>query len=88
MTIRKRLAHSNIAMLVIPLLTAAVLALLDGVAQDETSRTRYLWTICAKEGQIETLANRLFEFARLDVSGYPAQLEPVTLPLAKEDGHG
>ena len=42
MTIRKRLAHSNIAMLVIPLL--------DGVAQDETSRTRYLWTICAKEG--------------------------------------
>ena len=77
MTIRKRLAHSNIAMLVIPLLTAehifvpnawndfifaylanvlgfvgaaAVLALLDGVAQDETSRTRYLWTICAKEG--------------------------------------
>lgn len=29
MTIRKRLAHSNIAMLVIPLLTAAVLALLD-----------------------------------------------------------
>ena len=28
MTIRKRLAHSNIAMLVIPLLTAAVLALL------------------------------------------------------------
>lgn len=50
MTIRKRLAHSNIAMLVIPLLTAAVLALLDGVAQDETSRTRYLWMICAKEG--------------------------------------
>lgn len=50
MTIRKRLAHSNIAMLVIPPLTAAVLALLDGVAQDETSRTRYLWTICAKEG--------------------------------------
>ena len=30
MTIRKQLAHSNIAMLVIPLLTAAVLALLDG----------------------------------------------------------
>ena len=28
MTIRKRLARSNIAMLVIPLLTAAVLALL------------------------------------------------------------
>lgn len=28
MTIRKRLAHSNIVMLVIPLLTAAVLALL------------------------------------------------------------
>lgn len=30
MTIRKRLAHSNIAMLVIPLLTAAVLVLLRG----------------------------------------------------------
>lgn len=31
MTIRKRLAHSNIAMLVIPLLTAAVLVLLQTV---------------------------------------------------------
>lgn len=31
MTIRKRLAHSNIAMLVIPLLTAAVLVLLQMV---------------------------------------------------------
>lgn len=50
MTIRKRLPHSNIAMLVIPPLTAAVLALLNGVAQDETSRTRYLWMICTKEG--------------------------------------
>lgn len=60
-------------------------ALLDGVAQDEESRTRYLQTIRAKEGQIETLANRLFAFARLDVSGYPAQLEPVTLlPLLRE----
>lgn len=32
MTIRKRLAHSNIVMLVIPLLTAAVLALLGAAA--------------------------------------------------------
>lgn len=49
MTIRKRLPHSNIAMLAL-LDAAVVLVLLDGVAQDETSRTRYLWTICAKEG--------------------------------------
>ena len=110
MTIRKRLARSNIAMLVIPLLTAAVLALLglgaallllaavaltnlyltrslfrhiaqpldtltagearirdytegllEGVAQDEATRQRYLQTIYAKEADMETLVNRLFD---------------------------
>ena len=64
MTIKNRLAQSNIAMLVIPLLTAGVArirdgdldtpiayteGLLEGVAQDEAARQRYLQTIYAKE---------------------------------------
>lgn len=163
MTIRKRLAHSNIAMLVIPLLTAAVLALLDAavvlvllrgdiaalhdaleqvesllhgfkalpavyltamtllvlltVAATNVYLTRRLFRHISEPLEVLTAGvaphprrrprdtHRLRRVrripprvrcrrrdgraaARLDVSGYPAQLEPVTLPLAKEDGHG
>lgn len=36
--------------------------LLDGVAKDEATRTRYLQTIYAKETELESLVNRLFAF--------------------------
>ena len=53
--------------------------LLEGVAQDEAARQRYLQTIYAKEADMETLVNRLFAFARMDVSQYPVRLEPLAL---------
>lgn len=60
-------------------------ALLEGVAQDEAAKQRYLRTIHAKEADIEAMVNRLFEFARLDVSEYPAQIEPLALREALEE---
>lgn len=53
--------------------------LLEGVAQDEAARQRYLQTIYAKEADMETLVNRLFAFARMDVSQYPVHAEPLAL---------
>ena len=53
--------------------------LLEGVAQDETTRQRYLQTIYAKEADLETLVNRLFAFAKMDVSAYPVHPEPLAL---------
>ena len=53
--------------------------LLEGVAQDETTRQRYLQTIYAKEADLETLVNRLFAFAKMDVSVYPVHPEPLAL---------
>ena len=38
--------------------------LLDGVAKDEATRTRYLQTIYDKETELESLVNRLLAFAR------------------------
>ncbi len=58
--------------------------LLEGVAQDETTRQRYLQTIYAKETDMETLVNRLFAFAKMDVSAYPVRLEPLALRPALE----
>ena len=58
--------------------------LLEGVAQDEASRQRYLQTIYAKEADMETLVNRLFAFARMDVSQYPVHPEPLALRPALE----
>ncbi len=54
-------------------------ALLDGVARDEAARTRYLQTIRAKETDMEGMVNRLFEFAKLDVSTYPVRPQPLPL---------
>ena len=51
--------------------------LLDGVAKDEDTQTRYLQTIYAKETELETLVNRLFSFAKLDLSEAPANLAPL-----------
>lgn len=60
-------------------------ALLDGVARDEATRQRYLQTIHAKEMDIESMVNRLFAFAKMDVSEYPAHMEPLLLrPLMRE----
>ena len=53
--------------------------LLESVAQDEATRQRYLQTIYAKEADMETLVNRLFAFAKMDVSQYPVHLEPLAL---------
>ena len=39
MTIRRRLARSNLVMILIPVAIAAVLLLLGGVAKDEAART-------------------------------------------------
>ncbi len=58
--------------------------LLEGVAQDEASRQRYLQTIYAKEADMETLVNRLFAFARMDVSQYLVHPEPLALRPALE----
>ena len=60
-------------------------ALLDGVAKDEAAKQRYLQTIHTKEMDIESMVNRLFAFAKMDVSEYPTQMEPLCLrPLMQE----
>ena len=56
--------------------------LLDGVAKDEAARRRYLQTIYAKEGELEALVNRLFAFAKLDLSEAPAELAALDLSEA------
>ena len=53
--------------------------LLDGVAKDEATQKRYLEIIYAKETELETLANRLFSFAKLDLSEAPAKPEPLEI---------
>ncbi len=58
--------------------------LLEGVAQDEAARQRYLQTIYAKEADMETLVSRLFAFAKMDVSAYPVRSEPLALRPALE----
>ena len=60
-------------------------ALLDGVAKDEAAKQHYLQTIHSKEMDIEAMVNRLFAFAKMDVSEYPTHMEPLLLrPLMQE----
>ena len=54
-------------------------ALLDGVAKEEAAQQRYLQTIHTKETEIEAMVNRLFAFAKMDVSEYPVHTEPLLL---------
>ena len=54
-------------------------ALLDGVAQDEAAKRRYLQTIRTREADIEAMVDRLFAFAKMDVSEYPIHIEPLPL---------
>ena len=53
--------------------------LLDGVAKDEATQTRYLQTIYAKESELEALVNGLFSFAKLDLSEAAAELVPLDI---------
>ena len=53
--------------------------LLDGVAKDEQTQARYLQPIYAKETELETLVNRLFSFAKLDLSEAPAKPEALEI---------
>ena len=53
--------------------------LLGGVAKDEQTQARYLQTIYAKETELETLVNRLFSFAKLDLSEAPAKPEALEI---------
>ena len=53
--------------------------LLGGVAKDEQTQARYLQTIYAKETEIETLVNRPFSFAKLDLSEAPAKPEALEI---------
>ena len=54
-------------------------ALMEGVAKDEAARQRYLQTIHAKETDIEAMVNRLFAFAKTDMSEYPTDIRNVNL---------
>ncbi len=62
--------------------------LLEGVAQDEAARQRYLQTIYAKESDMEALVNRLFAFAKMDASEYPVRTEPLALGPALQEAAG
>lgn len=53
--------------------------LLDGAAKDEQTQARYLQTIYAKETELETLVNRLFSFAKLDLSEASAKPEALEI---------
>ena len=53
--------------------------LLDGAAKDEQTQARYLQTIYSKETELETLVNRLFSFAKLDLSEAPAKPEALEI---------
>ena len=59
--------------------------LLDGVAKDDAARTRYLQTIYAKEGELESLVNRLFSFAKLDLNETPAAPEALHISETLSD---
>ena len=60
-------------------------ALLDGVAKDEAAKQRYLQTIHAKEMDIESMVNRLFAFAKMDMSEYPIHIEPLPLKAVMQE---
>ena len=63
-------------------------ALIEGIAKDEAAKQRYLKTIHAKETDMETMVNRLFEFAKMDVSEYPVHIEALPLRETLEEAVG
>lgn len=58
--------------------------MLRRLSQDEAAKRRYLQTIHTKEADIEAMVNRLFEFAKMDVSEYPVHIERLPLREALE----
>lgn len=61
---------------------AYVEGLLDGVADTPEKRERYLRTVNAKAGEMDSLLGKLFMFSKLDMGGYP--YSPERLDAARE----
>ena len=53
--------------------------LLDGVAQTEESKQRYLRTIRTKAEDIDRLVSQLFLYSKLDLEGVPMEMRPIRL---------
>ena len=58
---------------------AYVEGLLDGVAQTEEAKRRYLRTIRTKAEDIDRLVSQLFLYSKLDLEGVPIELRPIRL---------
>ena len=58
---------------------AYVEGLLDGVAQTEESKRRYLRTIRTKAEDIDRLVSQLFLYSKLDLEGAPMEIRPIRL---------
>ena len=58
---------------------AYVEGLLDGVAQTEESKRRYLRTIRTKAEDIDRLVSQLFLYSKLDLEGGPMEMRPIRL---------
>ena len=58
---------------------AYVEGLLEGVAQTEEAKGRYLRTIHTKAEDIDRLVSQLFLYAKLDLEGAPMELRPLRL---------
>ena len=58
---------------------AYVEGLLDGVAQTEESKQRYLRTIRTKAEDIDRLVSQLFLYSKLDLEGDPMEMRPIRL---------
>ena len=58
---------------------AYVEGLLDGVAQTEETRQRYLRTILTKAEDIDRLVSQLFLYSKLDLEGVPMEMRPIRL---------
>lgn len=58
---------------------AYVEGLLDGVAQTEESKQRYLRTIRTKAEDIDRLVSQLFLYSKLDLEGVPMEMRPIRL---------
>ncbi|MDE6852985.1 MAG: HAMP domain-containing histidine kinase [Lachnospiraceae bacterium] len=58
---------------------AYVQGLLDGIAQDEQKRHRYLEVIRAKSLEIDRMVNRLFTYAKLESKEYILDKQPIDI---------
>ena len=58
---------------------AYVEGLLDGVAQTDETKQRYLRTIRTKAEDIDRLVSQLFLYSKLDLEGVPIEVRPIQL---------